>query len=105
LIAVSSRARLQAEPNVPTAIEEGFATLIWEGFHGVFAPANTSGEIVGRLAKASHAVMADKVFQKFLLESGLEPEPDSTPDEVRRILASEVERWIPVIKGIGLQLE
>ena len=105
LIAVSSRARLQAEPNVPTAVEEGFANLIWEGFHGVFAPANTSGEIVGRLAKASHAVMADNGFQKFLLGSGLEPEPDSTPDEVRRILASEVERWIPVIKGIGLQLE
>ena len=49
--------------------------------------------------------MADNGFQKFLLDSGLEPEPDSTPDEVRRILASEVERWIPVIKGIGLQLE
>ena len=105
LIAVSSRTRLQAQPDVPTAVEEGFANLIWEGFHGVFAPANTSAEIVGRLARASHAVMADKEFQKFLLDSGLEPEPDSTPEEVRRILASEVERWTPVIKGIGLELQ
>jgi len=105
LIAVSSRKRLQAEPDVPTAAEEGFANLIWEGFHGVFAPANTSRDVVNRLAEASHDVMADKGFQKFLLESGLEPEPDSTLDEVRRIMASEVERWTPVIKGIGLQLE
>jgi len=105
LIAVSSRKRLQAEPDVPTAAEEGFANLIWEGFHGVFAPAKTSREVVNRLAKASHDVMADKGFQTFLLESGLEPEPDSTPDEVRRIMASEMERWAPVIKGIGLQLE
>ena len=105
LIAVSSRTRLQAQPDVPTAVEEGFANLIWEGFHGVFAPANTSAEIVSRLARASHAVMADKEFQTFLLDSGLEPEPDSTPEEVRRILASEVERWTPVIKGIGLELQ
>jgi tripartite-type tricarboxylate transporter receptor subunit TctC len=105
LIAVSSRTRLQAEPAVPTAVEEGFENLIWEGFHGVFAPAKTNAEIVSRLANASRAVMAEKAFQTFLLESGLEPQPDSAPEEVRRILSSEVERWTPVIKGIGLQLE
>ena len=32
LIAVSSRTRLQAQPDVPTAIDEGFGNLIWEGF-------------------------------------------------------------------------
>jgi tripartite-type tricarboxylate transporter receptor subunit TctC len=105
LIAVSSRARLQAQPDVPTAAEDGLGNLIWEGFHGVFAPANTSSETVKRLAQASHAVTADKGFQKFLLDSGLEPEPDSTPDQVRRIIASEVDRWAPVVKAIGLQLE
>jgi tripartite-type tricarboxylate transporter receptor subunit TctC len=105
LMAVSSRTRLQAQPDVPTAVDEGFANLIWEGFHGVFAPANTKPEIVTRLASASRAVMAEKSFQTFLLESGLEPELDSAPQEVRRIMASEVERWAPVIKDIGLQLE
>src|SRR5947209_9535169 len=44
LIAVSNRERLQCEPDVPTAVDEGFANLIWEGFHGVFAPTNTSTE-------------------------------------------------------------
>jgi tripartite-type tricarboxylate transporter receptor subunit TctC len=105
LIAVSSQARLQAQPDVPTAVEEGFADLIWAGFHGVFAPTKTSPEIVTHLANASRAVMAEKSFQGFLLESGLEPEPDSGPQEVRRILSSELERWTPVIKDIGLQLE
>ena len=105
LIAVSSRTRLLAEPDVPTAVDAGFAGLIWEGFHGVFAPAKTNADIIKRLADASHAVMADKSLQKFLLDSGLEPETDSTPEKVRQIVASEVERWTPVIKGIGLQLE
>jgi tripartite-type tricarboxylate transporter receptor subunit TctC len=105
LIAVSSPTRLQAEPDVPTAVEEGFPNLVWEGFHGIFAPANTSPDIVKKLADANHAVMADPKFQKFLIDSGIEPEPNSTPQEVRRIIASEVERWTPVIKGIGLQLD
>jgi tripartite-type tricarboxylate transporter receptor subunit TctC len=105
LIAVSSRNRLRAQPDVPTAVDEGFPGLIWDGFHGVFAPAKAGAEIVSRLADANRSVMAEKDFQTFLLESGLEPEPESTPQEVRRIVASELERWAPVIKHIGLQLE
>lgn len=105
LIAVSSPQRLQAQPDVPTAADEGFTNLVWEGFHGVFAPAKTDPGIVSRLVNASRAVMAEKAFQTFLLESGLEPEPDSTPEEVRRVLSSEAERWKPVIKDIGLQLD
>jgi tripartite-type tricarboxylate transporter receptor subunit TctC len=105
LIAVSSPKRLQAAPDIPTAADEGFPNLVWEGFHGVFAPAKTSPEIITRLATASRSVMADRAFQTFLLESGLEPEANSSPQEVRRVVSSEVERWTPVIKGIGLQLD
>lgn len=105
LIAVSSRTRLQAQPDVPTAADEGYSNLIWEGFHGVFAPAKTGAEVVNQLANANRSVMAEKAFQTFLLESGLEPEPESTPQEVRRLVSSEVERWRPVIKDIGLRLD
>jgi tripartite-type tricarboxylate transporter receptor subunit TctC len=105
LIAVSSRTRLQAAPDVPTAVDEGFANLIWAGFHGVFAPTKTSPDIITRLGNASRVIMGEKAFQTFLLESGLEPESNSSPQELRRVLLSEVERWTPVIKGIGLQLE
>jgi tripartite-type tricarboxylate transporter receptor subunit TctC len=105
LIAVSSRSRLRAQPDVPTAVDEGFPNLIWDGFHGVFAPVKAGADIVSRLADANRSVMAEKEFQTFLFDSGLDPEPKSTPQEVRRIVASEVERWAPVIKDIGLQLE
>src|SRR6266702_732405 len=82
LIAVSSRTRSQAEPDVPTAAEMGYPSLIWEGFHGVFAPINTKPEFLKRLTEASRAIMADKGFQKFLLDSGLQPAHDRTPEEV-----------------------
>jgi tripartite-type tricarboxylate transporter receptor subunit TctC len=57
LIAVSSRTRLQAAPDVPTAVDEGFANLIWAGFHGVFAPTKTSPDIITRLGNASRVIM------------------------------------------------
>jgi len=50
-------------------------------------------------------VMPDTALQKFFLDSGLEPERESTPKGVRRTLAEEVERWTPVIKGLGLQVD
>ena len=106
LFAVSSPARLQAAPDVPTAAEEGFPALVWSrDFTASSAPAKTSSAIVNRLAGASHAAMADKALQKFFLDSGLEPDLESTPEGVRRTLAEEVERWTPVIKGLGLQVD
>jgi hypothetical protein len=50
-------------------------------------------------------VVPDWPMAEMAQVSGLEAEPDSTPEEVRRIITSEVERWTPVIKSIGLQLE
>jgi amino acid transporter len=41
------------------------------GFHGVFAPAKTSPEIISRLANASRAVMAEKAFQTLLSRVGI----------------------------------
>lgn len=105
LFAVSSPTRLQAAPDVPTAAEEGFPSLVWVGFHGIFAPAKTDGAIVNRLADASRIAMVDSALQRFFLDSGLEPDLASTPDGVRRTLAEEVERWTPVIKGLGLQVD
>jgi hypothetical protein len=65
----------------------------------------TAASASSRLGNASRVIMGEKAFQTFLLESGLEPESNSSPQELRRVLLSEVERWTPVIKGIGLQLE
>jgi tripartite-type tricarboxylate transporter receptor subunit TctC len=40
-----------------------------------------------------------------LIESGFEPDLDSSPDKFRSLIAEDIARWTPVVKAIGLQLD
>jgi tripartite-type tricarboxylate transporter receptor subunit TctC len=71
--------------------------------NGLFAPAATPKEIVDRLGQASVTAMANPDFQKALVDAGLEPVLDSTPDKARRFVQDEHARLIPVIKATGMK--
>jgi tripartite-type tricarboxylate transporter receptor subunit TctC len=49
--------------------------------------------------------MKDKQFVDLLVASGFEPHMDNTPEEAKRFVRAEIERWVPVIKRIGLKLD
>ena len=40
-----------------------------------------------------------------LIESGFEPDIDSTPDKFRRLIGEDIARWSPLVKAIGLKLD
>ena len=46
MLAVTQRTRLAAAPELPTAVEQGFADLVAPNFIGVFAPTGVPREIV-----------------------------------------------------------
>jgi len=72
-LAVTSAARNDAFPEVPTAAETiapGFVQATWMGF---FAPAGTPGEIRGRVHSAATIVLKDPVVVRRLRELGFEP--------------------------------
>ena len=39
-----------------------------------------------------------------LVEQGMEPYLDSTPEKTRRFVDDDIARWTPVIRAIGLKL-
>ena len=49
--------------------------------------------------------LADRDFQQMLIEGGLEPDLDSTPEKFRRALEGDVARWTPVVNAIGLKID
>jgi tripartite-type tricarboxylate transporter receptor subunit TctC len=57
-LAVSGEKRWPSLPDVPTLVESGYPGFVTDTFAGMFAPAGTPKEIVDRLAKASHEVLA-----------------------------------------------
>jgi len=105
ILAVVSPARLVGTPELPTAVEQGFPTLVALQYIGLLAPAGTSGEIVTQIAQAARAVVAAKDFQQMLLEAGVEPDVDSTPEKFRRDLAADIVHWTPVINQMGFKID
>ena len=61
------------------------------------------------LARAAQATgdheTAAKDFQQMLLEAGVEPDVDSTPDKFRRSLEDDIAHWMPVISMMGFKID
>jgi len=75
------------------------------GTIGLLAPAGTPSAIIERLAQATRAAVAAPSYQQLLIEAGIEPAPDSTPDKFRRSLAADVALWTPIVKALGLKID
>ena len=105
ILAVMAEKRLQAAPDIPTAAEAGFPSLIAANFNGLFAPAAVPKAIIEALGKATRAAMADATLQKTILDSGFEPVLDSGPEAAQREVAGELARWTPIIKATGFKIE
>ncbi len=102
--ATTSAKRLAALPEVPTAEEgglKGFQVGIW---HGVYAPKGTPKDVTERLTKSLQKALTDPNVIARFAELGTEPVPadQATPEALKTKLASEIERWAPVIKAAGV---
>jgi tripartite-type tricarboxylate transporter receptor subunit TctC len=105
ILAVTSPTRLIAAPDIPTAVEAGFPGMISQQSIGLFAPAGTPKQIIEQISLASRSAVADRAYQQTLIESGFEPDVDSTPEKFRRLIEEDLARWRPVVKAIGLKLD
>jgi tripartite-type tricarboxylate transporter receptor subunit TctC len=105
VLAVTSPARLDAAPELPTAAELGFAGLTVMGSIGLLAPAGTPVGIVEQIAQATRRIVAEPAFKRMLIEAGIEPALNSSPEKFRQSLAADVALWAPVVKSLGLKVD
>jgi tripartite-type tricarboxylate transporter receptor subunit TctC len=105
ILAVASPDRLKGAPDIPTAIESGLPNMVAQLFNALFVPAGTPKPIVDQIDQASHKVLTDVNFQKALINSGLEPILDSSPEQTQRFLQEEIARWTPIVKSAGMKIE
>jgi tripartite-type tricarboxylate transporter receptor subunit TctC len=105
VLAVTSAARLAAAPDIPTAAELGFPSMVVTGSIGLAAPAGTPSAMIEQIAQATRTAVAEPAFQRMLIEAGIEPTLDSGPDKFRQSLAADVALWTPVVKALGLKID
>ena len=105
ILAVTSPTRLIAAPDIPTAVEAGLPGMISQQLIGLFAPSGTPKEIIEQIAQTTRTATAEAVYRQMLIESGFEPDVDSTPEKFRRVIEEDIARWSPLVKAIGLKLD
>ena len=105
VLAVTSPTRLVAAPELPTAAELGFPGMTVTGSIGLLAPAGTPIGIIEQIAQASRTAVAEPAYQQMLIEAGIEPTLDSSPEKFRGSLAADVALWTPVVKALGLKID
>jgi tripartite-type tricarboxylate transporter receptor subunit TctC len=96
-LAVSTTKRSAALPDVPAAAEllPGFEATIW---HGVGAPKGTPPEIVATLNREINVILkSPQTTEKFANIGGTAL--GGTPEEYRKFLAADIDRWAKVIKA------
>jgi tripartite-type tricarboxylate transporter receptor subunit TctC len=96
-LAVGSDRRFPGLPDVPTITEAGLAGYNVSSWTGFSVPARTPAAIVERLAKEAASAAAVPEVRQTLQEIGIEARA-TTPDETRKLLASEIVRWRKVIE-------
>jgi tripartite-type tricarboxylate transporter receptor subunit TctC len=102
-LGVSTPKRVPALPDVPPIADTvpGFEVNVW---HGIVVPKGTPPEIVGVLYKALSAVIADPALQARFVGLGGEALPLS-PDEFRKLVVTDTEKWIKVAKTANIKVE
>lgn len=105
VLAVTSPARLNAAPELPTTSEQGFQGVTVMGSIGLLAPAGTPVEIIERIAQATRTIVAEPAFKQMLIEAGIEPTLESSPKKFRESLTADVALWTPVVRTLGLKLD
>ena len=103
ILAVTTAKRASSASEIPTAIESGLRDMVALNFAGLFVPAATPAATVERVSTALRAAIADKALVKLFSNAGLEMSADDTPERAQRFIESEIGRWSPVIRSIGLK--
>jgi len=100
-LAVSSPKRLQSLPDLPTVAESGIKELAGfeaDQWYGIVAPAGTPQDVVAKLNAQINASLNAPAMKSRLQAEGAEATP-ATPEVFGRLIASEIERWRPVVKA------
>jgi tripartite-type tricarboxylate transporter receptor subunit TctC len=105
-IAILTKARSPALPNVPTAIEQGFdvEAYTWNAF---FLPKGTPDAIVKKLHDATVEAMKTPAVREKLESAGLQFVSDdrTTPDYLAKFVQSEIAKWAVPIKAGGISVD
>lgn len=104
-IGMGTITRARVLPDLPTLDEQGMKGFECYFWVTLFAPAKTPAPIVALLSNTLNKALDDKTTLTRLQDLGFEATPGTSPEKLAAFLKSELEKWAPVIKASGAQLD
>jgi tripartite-type tricarboxylate transporter receptor subunit TctC len=100
-LAITSAARSQLAPNVPTVAELGFPGFEVLAWYALFAPRETPEAVVAKLSAEIEKIVRSVDVRDKMLQLGAEPRYMS-PDEVAGFVSVESPKWGRLIRDSGV---
>jgi tripartite-type tricarboxylate transporter receptor subunit TctC len=104
ILAVMSKDRSSAVPDVPTIVEAGYPDLDGDGWIGVFVPTGTPPSVTTLLYRAISRMMMDPGVKERLAALGFDP-IGSTQEAFATQLKIETDKWTNVIRAANIKPE
>jgi tripartite-type tricarboxylate transporter receptor subunit TctC len=101
-LAITSRERSTAAPDVPTFAESGVPAYEYEAFNGLLAPARTSPAVIAKLNAEIARILARPEVKKAYANDGAEA-VGAPADAFAALLKAEAIKWARVIKTAGIK--
>jgi tripartite-type tricarboxylate transporter receptor subunit TctC len=99
-IAVTTLKRTSALPETPTIAESGYPGFDAATWHAVVAPPNLPKDVSQALHQALSETLNDPQSRKALTDLGVDV-VNSSPEELRAYIKSEIPKWAKVVKASG----
>lgn len=103
-LAVTSRERNPALPDIPTVMESGLKDFEVVGFYGFLAPANLPRDVRDRLSDAFRQVLTSPEIRNRMITQGADPAFLGSED-FSKFLAAEMPRWAEAVRKSGAKLD
>jgi tripartite-type tricarboxylate transporter receptor subunit TctC len=103
-LAVTSKQRISAAPDVPTFEEAGVPGYEAVGWFGVVGPAGMPADIVQRLNQEIAAALKLPEIRKIAVDAGNEPF-SASPQEFSAMIRAETVKWADVIKAGNIRID
>jgi len=103
-LAVTSKRRIDAAPDVPTFAEADVPGYEAIGWFGVVAARGTPASVIGKLNGEIAGALSDPQIRARAIAAGTEPMTDS-PEEFATLIREETKKWAEVIKAGGIKLQ
>ena len=106
-IAIMTKERSPALPNVPTGLEQGVPKLEAYTWNAIFLPKGTPADVVKKLNDATVQAMKTPAVKERLegLGAVIVADDRATPEYLGQFVKSEIEKWAAPIKASGVTVD